>query len=75
VAAADIGEQVGQKVLPPMRRVPEVMMRIDDWQVGFQRRLGGAFRQPRPLVGVVSIDETAILTFRVADDSHFHSLC
>ncbi len=43
MAAADIGEQVGQKVLPSMRRVPEVMMRINDWQVGSSGASVGRF--------------------------------
>ena len=75
VAAADVGEQVGQEVLSAVRRVPEVMMRIDDWQVGLERRLGGAPGQPCLQVGIVSIDQTSIFALGIAGSSHFHSLC
>ena len=54
VSAADIGEQFGQEVAAAMRRVPEVMVRIDDRQRRLQRRLGRPLRQPRLQVGVVA---------------------
>ena len=42
MAAADVGQQVGQEVAAAMRCVPEVMMWVDDRQVRFQRRLARA---------------------------------
>ena len=57
VAAAEVGKQVGQEIAAAVRRVPEVMMRIDDRQVRFQRRFGGPLRQPGLQVGIVAVDE------------------
>jgi hypothetical protein len=75
VAGADVGEQVAEEVLSTVRRVPEVMVRIDDWQAGVERRFGGALGQPCFQVGIVSVDKTTIFAFGIADSSHFHSLC
>ena len=54
VAAADVGQQLGQEVAAALRRVPEMMVRIDDRQFRLQRRLGRPLRQPRLQVGVVA---------------------
>ena len=43
VTAADIGQQFGQQVVAAMRRIPEMMVRIDDRQIRLQRRFGGRF--------------------------------
>ena len=63
MAAADVGQQVGQEVAAAMRRVPEMVVRVDDRQVRFQRRLTRALRQPRLQVGVVAIDDAAEFAF------------
>ena len=55
VPAADIGQQFGQQIAAAMRRVPEMVVRIDDRQIRLQRRFGGALRQPRLQRGIVAI--------------------
>jgi hypothetical protein len=45
--APNIGQQVRQNVATAMRRVPEVMMRINDRQIRLQHRFGWPLRQPR----------------------------
>ena len=50
MAAADVGQQLGQEVAAAVavRRVPQMMVRIDDRQVGLQRRLRRAAWPARP---------------------------
>ena len=57
VAAADVGQQFGQQVAAALRRVPEMVVRIDDRQVRLQRRLARPLRQPCLQVGVVAIGQ------------------
>ena len=64
VAAADILQQLGQEVAAAIavRGVPQVVVRIDDRQVGLQRRLGGPLGQPGREIGTVPMDQSAIFT-------------
>ena len=55
VAAADVVQQFGQEVAAAMRRIPEMMVRIDDRQIRLQRRLARTLRQPCPQVGVAAV--------------------
>ena len=73
VSAADIGQQLGQEVAAAMRRVPEVMVRIDDRQLRLQRRLGRPLRQPRLQIGVVAIGQAWVVAPGVAWLGHFPS--
>jgi hypothetical protein len=47
VPAAYVRQQLGQQVTPALRRVPEMMVRIDDRQPRLQRRFARPLRQPR----------------------------
>ena len=60
VAAAEVGQQLGQEIEAARRRVPEMMVRIDDRQLGLERRLGRPLGEPGREVGVVAIGESAI---------------
>ena len=70
VPAADVGQQFRQQVTAAMRRVPEMVVRIDDRQIRLQRRLGGALRQPRLQRSVFAIDATAVFAFRLSELGH-----
>jgi hypothetical protein len=44
VPAADVGQEFRQQIATPVRRVPEMVVRVDDRQIGPQRCLGRALR-------------------------------
>ncbi len=69
VPAADIGQQFGQQVVAAMRLIPEMVVRIDDRQIRFQRRLG-ALRQPCGQGGIIADGGAAVLAFGVSDLGH-----
>ncbi len=73
MSAADVGQELGQEVAATMRRVPEVVMRIDDRQLRLQRCLGRTFRQPRLQLGVVAIGQAWVVAPGVAWLGHFPS--
>ena len=73
VAAADIGQELRQEVAATMRRVPEVVMRVDDRQLRLERRLGRTFRQPCLQLGVVAIGQAWVFAPGVAWLGHFPS--
>ena len=70
VAATDILQQLRQEIAAAMRCIPEMMVRIDDRQRRLQRRLTRAFRQPRPQIGVVAVDQAAVLARGIAWLNH-----
>ncbi len=74
VSAADIGEQLGQEVAAAMRRIPEVVVRIDDRQGRLHCCLAQPLRQPRLQVAVVAVRNAAILAPGVTCFNHFHPL-
>ncbi len=74
VAAADIGEQFRQEVAAALRRIPEMMVRIDDRQIRLERCLGRTLRQPRLQLGVAAVDQAAIVALGIAWLRHFHPL-
>src|SRR6266446_755797 len=41
MSPTDVGQQLGQQVTPALRRVPEMMVRVDDRQIRLERRLAG----------------------------------
>ena len=47
-AGGDVGQQVGQQVAPAFRPVDQVMVRIDDRQVGLEGRLAPLVEPLRP---------------------------
>src|SRR6476660_895970 len=53
-----------------MRRVPEVVVRIDDRQIGFQRRLGRPLGEPGLQIGILAIDATAAFALGIAALRH-----
>ena len=57
-------QQLGQEVAAAVavRGVPQVVVRIDDRQVGLQRRLGRPLGQPGREIGTVPMDQSAIFT-------------
>ena len=69
VSALDVGQQFGQQVAPALRRIPEMVVRVDDRQFRLQRRLGRALGQPCREIGVVAIGEAAVIALGVS--SHF----
>ena len=71
VPTADIGEQLGQQVGAALGLVPEVMVGIDDREIWFQRRLGGALGEPGFQFGVVAIAVAAEFAFCVSNLGHF----
>ena len=58
-----VGQEFGQQIAATLRRLPEVMVRIDDRQIRLQRRFGGALRQPGGQVGLVSVGQAGIGAF------------
>src|SRR5262249_8395584 len=59
VAGIEIGEQFGQQI-GPAAAVPQMMMRIDDWQGRFEDLLFLLFCKPR-LVGLAAMTKPAWL--------------
>src|SRR5207245_1838305 len=51
------------QVAPALRRIPEMMVRIDDRQRRFQRFLARTLGQPRRQLGVVAIRQPAVFAF------------
>jgi hypothetical protein len=70
VPTAYVGQELRQQIAPALRRVPEMVMRIDDRQIGLQRRLAGPLREPRSELGLVAVGKAAIFALCVADLSH-----
>ena len=70
VPAADIGQQLGQKIAAALRRIPEMMVRVDDRQIRLQRRLARPLRQPGLQVGVVAVYRAAIFALGITDLGH-----
>jgi hypothetical protein len=60
VAATQVAQQLGQEIAPARLGVPEMMMRIDDRQVGLERLLRRPLGEPGGEIGIVAIGETAI---------------
>ncbi len=69
VSAADIGQQLGQQIAAALRRVPEMVVRVDDRQVRLQRRFG-VLRQPCLQCGVVADGGAAEFAFGVSELGH-----
>ena len=69
VSAADIGEELGQQIAAALRRVPEVVVRVDDRQVRLQRRFR-VLRQPCLQCGVVADGGAAEFAFGVSELGH-----
>ena len=63
MAAGDVREDAGQEILPAAGGVPEVVMRIDNRQVGFQRGFAGPFCEPCREVGILPDMGAAIFAF------------
>src|SRR6185437_8740394 len=59
----EILQQFGQEVEAARLGVPEVMMRVDDRQVGFQHLLRRPLGEPGGEIGVVAVGEAAIFAF------------
>ncbi len=57
MAGIEVGEQFRQQI-GPAAAIPQMMMRIDDRQVGFEDRLLLLLCQPR-LVGLAAVTEPA----------------
>ena len=72
--AADIGQQIGQQITAAVRHVPEMVVRIDDRQIRFQRRFARLFLQPCFQRGVVAVDAAAIFAFGLAELWHLRFL-
>ncbi len=69
VPTADIGQQFGEQVVAALWRVPEMVVRIDDRQVRFQRRFG-VLRQPCAQGRVVADSGAAEFAFGVSEPGH-----
>jgi hypothetical protein len=65
VAPADISQQFREQIAAPLRRIPEMMVRVDDRQSRLERRLPRPLRQPRRQLGVVPVSQPAVLAFRI----------
>ncbi len=66
VSALDVGQQFGQQIAPALRRVPEMMMRVDDRQIRLQCRFARPLRQPCLQLGIVTVGEPAIFALRIS---------
>src|ERR1035437_8635702 len=60
VTAADVGQQVGKEILATLRRIPEMVMRIDDRQIRLQRHFPEALRERRSEGGVIANVRAAV---------------
>ena len=69
VSAADIGQELGQQIAAALRRVPEMVVRVDDRQVRLQRRFS-VLRQPCLQCGVVADGGAAEFAFGVSELGH-----
>src|SRR5216684_439349 len=54
---------IGQEIEAAYRGVPEMMMRIDDRQLGLKGCFRRALRQPSLQIGIAAMDQSAIFTF------------
>ena len=55
VPTADVGQQLGEQVAAALRRVPKMMVRVDDRQIRLQRRFTRPLGQPRLQLGVIAV--------------------
>ena len=69
VTTADIGQELWQQIAAALRYVPEMVVRVDDWQLRLQRCFS-VLRQPRLQRGVVADGGAAEFTFGVSELGH-----
>src|SRR5215469_13829024 len=66
VTTADVREQLGQQITPALRRVPEMMVRVDDRQIRLQHRLGRPPGQPCCQLSIIAIGDPAVFSSMVS---------